>query len=155
MLVGRGSFLHWVAVMALLAYVAVPALVVAGVAMSLCRKWKAGSITARLAGTVALVAASTIVSLWPGSILRNHDIRAAKGYCESLVPKLEAFHRAHGSYPSSVEPVADTSHLPRLLRGSQFYHSDGREYSFLFSNPARMMNFIEFSGAMKSWSEWH
>jgi hypothetical protein len=60
-------------------------------------------------GTAILVLKLTTL---PG----NEDGRKAQDFCQSLIPALENYRRAHGSYPSAVEAVLPIgTPLPVLL----------------------------------------
>src|SRR5262245_38969026 len=96
---GRGDFSHGIIVFALIAYIAVPAALVGLVGVALGRPLSNPRTMSRIAFGIAIVVASTLVSLPIGTAKLEQDIQAAKGYCESLIPRLEAHKRQHGMYP--------------------------------------------------------
>lgn len=158
---GRGSFIHWFAVMVIATYVGVPALVIGACSYFLRNRFLFAQRLARVAALVAVVSASTLVSLIPGRELVKGDIAAAKKYCESLIPEIDEYQRAHGAYPLDISLIPQSGEVPRLLRGSQSrgefcqYWSDGSEFSFNFGDPRGIMNFIGYNSHVRRWSEWH
>ncbi len=150
---GRGSFGHGIAVLALIMYVAAPAAlvgVVASIAAGIARS-PAGWALARVAFGHALAFASTVASLPIGAAILQHDIAAAKTYCESLLPQLEDYKRREGAYPADIELLGELPTPPRLLEGSRFYHGHGAEFHLSFANPAGMLNGFVYESRSSDW----
>ena len=88
-ILGRGSWLHTVAVLFGGIYVGLPALFLGG----------CGYLTgyrkdvARIAVAVFVLTASLVISLIPGRVLVKHDIAAARAYCESLMPGIDRYRQ--------------------------------------------------------------
>ena len=152
--VGRGSFTHGIGVIALVAYIGLPALVFGIGAFAVGFHLPGAKTLSRYALAFAFLMWSTLISLPVGSILLEHDIEAAKGYCESLIPELEAYRTTHGTFPANIAMVADKPTLPRLLSKSSYYWSDGAKFCFSFGNPAGMMNGFVYDSDSNRWSEW-
>jgi hypothetical protein len=112
------------------------------------------SIGVLASALVAVISASTLISLLPGNALAKRDIAAAKTYCESLIPEIDAYQRAHGAYPLDISLITRSSDVPRLLRGFRYYLSDGSEFSMSFVDPRGIMNFIGYNSHVRTWSEW-
>ena len=153
-LVGRGSMYQLITFFMLIEFIALPVIVIGLLAYIFRHKWQWGSAVARACGSIVFVVASTVVSFVPGRMLLKSDIAAAKGHCESLVPKLDAFRVTHGAYPSSIGELPNQEPLPRLLKGSEFYHSEGAAFSFSFGDPSGMLNGFAFDSQSKKWSKW-
>jgi hypothetical protein len=61
-----------------------------------------------------------------------HAVREAKAFCESLVPQLEAMRSTLGAYPRSLDALdLDDSKVPKMLRGTNWYHADDAGFSFI------------------------
>jgi hypothetical protein len=109
---------------------------------------------ARASAGIALVAGSSLVSLPVGAALCERDIGAAKGYCESLVPRLESYRRTHGSYPTDVRLVGDVAPPPRLLADGTYYTTTGSGFRFSFVNPSGLMDGYEYDSSTGRWGKW-
>ena len=152
---GRGSFYHLLAVLGAAIYVGVPALIGFVCSRLVRERVPLARRLAPVAGAVALVSASTLLSLVPGAAVARRDIAAARSYCESLIPAIDEYQRTHGAFPSNIVFVAKDREVPRLLRGVTYYWSDGTEFTINFGDPRGMMNFIGYNSETRRWSEWH
>jgi hypothetical protein len=66
------------------------------------------------------------------------EVRNAKEFCESLIPRLESEKARNGRYPEHLESDWWRGRkLPKLLNGRKFYWalSEGQGYSFTVDNP--------------------
>jgi hypothetical protein len=151
---GRGAFGHGIIVIGLIAYIAVPATLLGLVGVALGQPLSNARTMSRIAFAVALVATSTLVSLPIGTAKLEQDIQAAEGYCESLIPRLEAHKRQHGMYPSDLGSVGELAEPPRLLKDWPYYGTNGSEFWFSFDNPAGMMNGYMYDSRTKRWDKW-
>ena len=102
------------------------------------RIWRDGSICLVLMLGVVLANAASYFLSGP---LAEQDIIAAKEFCErTLLPRLNAYHAAKGSYPSSIEQVI-TRHdrLPWVMRDPKKWryacYEDGKQFSICISDP--------------------
>ena len=150
-ILGRGSWLHTVAVLAAGIYVGLPALFLGGCGYLVGYR----KDVARIAVAVFVLTTSLVISLIPGRALVKHDIAAARTYCESLMPGIDRYRQEHGVYPLTIAVVAHGENMPRLLRNTSFYWSDGLTYGFNFGDPRGMMNFAGYNSQTRQWDEWH
>ena len=152
---GRGSFIHVVAVFAIGIYIGLPSLglTIFGYLINYLFHW--GKPVARIAAVMFVFTASLFISLIPGRAVTKHDIAAAKMYCESLIPGINRYHQKHGVYPLEIETVVQDMDVPRLLRNTHFYWSDGQKYSFTIGDPRGMMDFIGYHSYTRQWNEFH
>ena len=155
MVAGRGGFIHTVAVLAAGIYVGLPALIMVGCGYLLGNRFSWARQVMRIAVVVFVLSASFFISLIPGRALVKHDIVAAKTYCESLIPAIDKYRRQNGVYPLEISTVAQDKVVPRLLRSTRFYWSDGQTYRFNFGDPRGMMNFVGYNSLTLHWEEWH
>jgi hypothetical protein len=155
LLIGRGSFFHWVVVLAIAFYVAAPAMVLGVFAYLLKNRFRLAGQVARIAIIVSIVSASTLISLLPARALAKHDIDAAKAYCDGLIRKIELEKRANGVYPTDLSAFWHQGDGPWLLRRGLQYWSDGGQYEMTFGDPRGIMNFVSYRSMNSSWSEWH
>ena len=94
------------------------------------------------------------ISVPLGNIIAKSDIKKAENYCEKIIPQLEGYRKLNGSYPNDLSSVTiENKNLPRLLRGSEFYFSDGKSYYFMFPNPLEYCGECVFTSSNKKW--WH
>lgn len=152
--VGRGSFVHMLAVAVVTLYIAGPALVVAACAFLLRKRVAAARGLAHGAAIAACALASTLVSLWPGREIAKHDIEVAETRCESLIPPIEDFQRVRGVYPSAIATMTERPDMRRIGQDCQYW-SDGSSFHFNLGDPRGIMNFIGFDSRTRRWSEWH
>ena len=108
-----------------------------------------GLVFARWLGVVAVVQA---LSLPIGSWVGDRDMKAAKAYCESLLPALEAYHDEHDCYPTEVtlaELIVDRE--PYLLRNRQYYHGQCSGFSFQILDPGAILGSWWLDGESRQW----
>ena len=155
--IGRGSFLHTVALMALCMWIVAPVLLLAGVTMVVAAKHGARGYyrAAQVALLGALALGSLCISALTGGLVRERDIAEAKRYCESYVPSLDRHRSEHGKYPPSLDEVARTDEVPRLLANATFYWPDGDEFRFEFGDPGALMSFITDDSERRAWETRH
>lgn len=89
------------------------------------------------------------------AIPTNHFVfqweeRAAKSYPAKVSSCIEKYRREHGAYPTSLDLISEKPRIPRLLRPDG-YHSDGKTYSFLFSQSGSLFNAWYFSSETGRW----
>lgn len=80
--------------------------------------------------------------------------RAAKQFCESLIPHIERARAQSGQYPGHADPTwwAGES-LPSLIRTDRFYIVRGSSFGFWFQNDSWVFdNVWDFDGASRRWS---
>lgn len=92
---------------------------------------------------VAAFLLSQLVYLPVARAFRKQEVERARVFVEALIPKLEAYHQEHGTYPATIESIgAHTLPLPPLLQlqkesadNRNFYFLDGASYGFGFYLP--------------------
>jgi hypothetical protein len=80
--------------------------------------------------------------------------RAAKQFCESLIPRLEQARKQSGSYPTQADPVWWTGqNIPSLIHTQSFYFAHNyNDFGFYFQNDSWIFdNAWEFSGPNRRW----
>lgn len=148
--VGRGSFFHGIFALCLAFYVGVPAAIIALIIFIRSGQRPELHRAAVVAGGIALVAGSALLSLPFGFQIAERDIRAAEMYCEALIPKLDAYRREHGRYPARLEELHLSGDRPALVR-SLSYSSNGATFHFSFVDPTGLMNSRELDSAERQW----
>lgn len=89
---------------------------------------------------------------WPlNHFAQERAVTAAKAYPERVAPLLDAYRQAHGSYPTSLDQLASKPTVPRLLRRSYGYRSEGSRYSFSFLQPGGMIDTWDYDSTSKEW----
>lgn len=101
-----------------------------------------------------LLASGCLVSYPIGLLVNRYDVEQAKNFCDRVRSELERYRSETGRYPKRLSEVSDSGRLPRLLQGTEFYQSDGSEYSFQFSDPSEMLAGFAFDSRSEVWDEW-
>lgn len=83
--------------------------------------------------------------------LQQRAVADAKEYPLRIAPLLEAYRQAHGSYPVSLDQIPSKPSVPRLLRSSYAYHSDGKSYSFCFGKPGGLIDTWNYDSETQAW----
>lgn len=111
-----------------------------------------GALLIGLAGFFVVLAPSFLA----GMIFNAMDVRDAKAYCMSLVPRLEAYHEEHGQYPAGLSDVMPSDRpLPDLLSGDPFYRRIGSRYEFsILDRSATRGGHLFFSSDYESKGRW-
>lgn len=79
-------------------------------------------------------------------------IAEAKAWPEVLLPHLEAYRTAHGTYPRTLADLPQHPPLPRLI-GEDGYSSDGRNFRLWFGDPVG--GFFDAWLYESSTGQWH
>lgn len=87
----------------------------------------------------------------PANKFVQHAVTAAKEYPARVAPLLEAYRQAHGSYLTSLDQLPIRPIIPRLLRSSYCYRSDGSRYSFTFAQPGGLIDTWDYSSETQTW----
>ena len=83
--------------------------------------------------------------------------RAAQGWCEALVPRLDAWRAQHESYPARIEDLgADVVHPP-LFREELSYKPTTTGFQFDIPDPATFIipSGYQFSSERREWTRYH
>ena len=101
---------------------------------------------------LSLLWGSVSLSYPVGWQLMEWQVDSAKAYCESLVPRLEAYKAEHGSYPGSVSMVTGDRKPPRglLKQTFGFYHGGGNRFEFTVDD-SRQFGFWVYSSGWPKW----
>lgn len=83
--------------------------------------------------------------------IQQRAVAAAKEYPARVAPLLEAYRHAHGTYPTSLTQLPTKPSVPRLLRSSYGYRSDGRTYSFCFRQPGGLIDTWDYDSKTRTW----
>ncbi len=104
--------------------------------------------------TLAVVAALALLvglAFAANHFVQKHAVAAAKNYPAALAPQLETYLRTTGSYPASLDHIPRRPYVPRLLRSSHAYHSDGTRYFFRFAKPGGLIDSWEYDSETRTW----
>ncbi|HEY5744237.1 MAG TPA: hypothetical protein VIS99_17065 [Terrimicrobiaceae bacterium] len=83
--------------------------------------------------------------------IQQRAVAAAKEYPARVAPLLEAYRQDHGSYPTSLDQLPAKPVVPRLLRSSYGYRSDGSSYSFCFGQPGGLIDTWDYDSETQTW----
>lgn len=90
---------------------------------------------------------------WPlNQYVYQRAIAEAKAWPQILLPHLESYRIAHGTYPRSLRDLPSHPPLPRLI-GKDSYGSDGRNFSLWFGDPVG--GFFDAWVYESSTGQWH
>ncbi len=133
-------------------FIGIPALLVAGILWLIAFRYGYSNRPA-----LTILSIVTIFGCFVGlAIPSNHfaqqiAVDAAKDYPSRVAPMLEAYRSTHGAYPTNLAQLPTKPSLPRLLRVSYGYRSDGSSYSFSFPQPGGLIDTWEYSSETKTW----
>jgi hypothetical protein len=85
-------------------------------------------------------------------LVMERAVATAKKYPEKVAPFLEEYRTAHGGYPESLELIKNKPSVPRLLRRSYGYRSNGNSYEFTFPQPGGLIDTWNYYSNTASWS---
>jgi hypothetical protein len=145
-------FVLFILAFAPLCWIGLPAAIVGGILLLV--SWRTGR-SRRPA--VFIISAVLGFAIFVGlAIPGNHFVyqraeAAAKAYPARVEPLLEAYRQAHGAYPSSLDQLSDKPRVPRLLRTSYGYRSDGSSYTFCFHKPGGLIDTWNYDSTTKKW----
>jgi hypothetical protein len=100
---------------------------------------------------VSLVAGLMIASAFIGLFIAGRDVRDARAYCQSLVPRLEKYKEDTGKYPEDVAAISTRENEPLLLKGKRFYIPQTEGYVIEFADPSKKQRMVEYSSWKKEW----
>ncbi len=85
-------------------------------------------------------------------MVQRRAVAAAKAYPEQVAPMLEDHRRRHGEYPPGLDGLSEKPAVPRLLRSSYGYRSDGVRYWFCFRQPGSLIDCWDWDSETRKWS---
>ena len=152
----KGTFEHWIIVMASGIYVGAPLalFLVIWLLIELKRK---GLISngLRIAFLVSvIIGGSLLLSLGVGTAIHHWEIRAAKNFVTTMVPKLDQYRKDHGQYPATLAALGSLS-PPKLLKHAHGYTTDGENFRFEYWDSAGMMDGYYFDSTSRKWNYFH
>jgi hypothetical protein len=100
---------------------------------------------------VFVIAGLMAVALPINGFIQERAVIAAKAYPERVAPLLEQYRQQHGTYPTTLDQLPSYPHVPRLLRSSYGYRSDGQHYTFTFPQPGGMIDVWDYSSETHTW----
>ncbi len=104
-----------------------------------------------LLSAVILSAACLALTLPINTFIQQRAVAAAKAYPDCVAALLEQYRQRHGTYPANLSQLPSRPQIPRLLRGSYGYHSDGQTYTFTFPQPGGMIDVWDYSSETHAW----
>ncbi len=93
-----------------------------------------------------------VVVLFGGGTIEWHDDLALRQYCESLIPRLEAYREEHGAYPDALADAGIDPELPWPCVFRDVDYDGGHTISFFIEHPSVL--FFMGGGSYES-GEWH
>lgn len=137
----------------LVAFIGIPALLVAGILWLFAfRHGRANRPALTILSIVATFGCFVGLAIPSNRFVQQRAIIAAKNYPSRVAPMLEAYRTTHGAYPTSLAQLPAMPSLPRLLRSPFGYRSDGSSYSFSFPQPGGFINTWEYYSETKMWN---
>ena len=155
---GRGSFLHSLIVFSIVAYIAIPSIIICVLAKLIAKFWRPMLMRKIQLIGFWLVGISLfqLLSLATGDILNDQDIKKAQQFCESLMPLLDSYKQEAGDYPESIAKIIpEDCKIPRILKSGDYYYKGDSSFTFSFDNPqAFLFGGYEYDSIDKKWKEW-
>ena len=150
---GRGSFGAVVFTGVACLWIGLPLILLSAICIGIAKQYKLRRFrTVSAYGLlVALVIASTFISIPAGMRIHEHDIRTAKIFCENLIPKIELIKINTGAYPLDIVELLNENDLPRLFNPGT-YQSDGDNFTFKIVTCMRGGDM--FSSQRREWEPW-
>ncbi len=124
---GAGGRLYYLFAAAACIFVMPLSLMLAGIYLMMRRRAQALRFAA-----LALACVVQVVMALGSNILRQHDVAAARTWCDQLAPQIEAFHAKKNYWPADLEKDGlIQGWRPRLLRDQPFYGLTDQEFELL------------------------
>ena len=129
----------------------VPGIIVVGALLA--ASWRTGPSRSAVLTISAIVIYAVLVALAIPTNQFVHDRAeaAAKAYPARIEPLLEAYRQVHGLYPTTLEQLPNKPSVPRLLRRSHRYRSNGNAYFFRFPKPGGLIDEWHYDSTTKEW----
>ena len=136
----------------MVAFIGIPALLVAGILWLLAfHHGRSNRPALTILSIVAAIGCFVGLAIPSNRIVQQRAVVAARDYPSRVAPMLEAYRSTHGAYPTNLAQLPTKPSLPRLLRVSYGYRSDGSSYSFSFPQPGGLIDTWEYSSETKTW----
>lgn len=149
----KGTFGHWFIVMASGIYLGAPLAVFLGVWLIIGLKRDSGIPTGLMKTFFAslIVGGSLLLSLGTGTAIHYWEIREARNYVATMVPKLDQYRREHGEYPATLSALEESA-PPKLLSDAHSYTANSNSFRFEYWDAARMMDGYYFDSTTRRWN---
>ena len=135
-----------------LLWIGLPALLIAGILLLVAvRAGRSRRPALTILSVVAAFGCFVGLAIPANHFVQQHSVAAAKEYPGRVAPLLEAYRQAHGSYPTSLNQLPTKPVVPRLLRSSYGYRSDGSTYSFCFGQPGGLIDTWDYDSETQTW----
>ncbi len=135
-----------------LVWIGVPASLVAGILLLVAiRTGRSRRLALTVLSVVGVFAGLVGLAIPTNHFIQQRAVTVAKAYPTQVADLLEAYRQAHGSYPTSLDQLPNKPSLPRLLRNSYGYRSDGRSYSFCFDQPGGLIDTWNYDSETQQW----
>ena len=82
---------------------------------------------------------------------QDRAVIAAKDYPARVAPLLEAYRQLRGTYPANLDQLPSHPRVPRLLRTTYGYRTDGLHYRFTFSKPGGLIDVWDYDSNTHTW----
>jgi hypothetical protein len=152
-MVGRGSYEHITLVLYGILLVGFPTFVASLILMIMGQKRWNLFFAGYVLNLVSLVVCLMIASGFIGLFVASRDVKDAKAYCESLVPRLEKYKDDKGEYPEQIDEIVSRGTEPEMFLGKPFYMKVGKGYSFEFRHPSKKMEVVGYSSWRGTWEK--
>jgi hypothetical protein len=151
--VGRGSYEYIMLVVKGILFIGVPAFAGGLALMVAGREKRWGLFLAGYAlNLISLIIGMMIISAFVGLFVASNDVKSAKAYCQTLVPRLEKYKEDVGTYPDDIGRVSAREHEPLLLKRSQFYIPQADGYVMEFRDPSTERRMFEYRSWTGQWT---
>lgn len=135
-----------------LLWIGLPALLIAGILwVSALRTGRSSRAATTIFSVVAAFACFVGLTIPANRFIQQRAVAAAKAYPAQVAPLLEAYRQSHGTYPTSLDQLPTKPSVPRLLRSSYGYRSDGSRYSFCFPQPGGLIDTWDYDSETRTW----
>jgi hypothetical protein len=100
---------------------------------------------------VVVMTVFIVLGVWANRFVYARAEAAAFAYPAQVIPLLEAYREAHGSYPTRLDDLPARPSIPRLLQRRGSYASWQGGYRFSFSAPADLMDSWTYDSSVGKW----
>jgi hypothetical protein len=136
-----------------LIWIGLPASLIAGILLLIAvRTGRSRRPALRVLSVVGVFVCFVGLAIPTNHFIQQRAVTAAKAYPARVGQLLEAYRQTHGFYPTSLNQLPNKPSVPRLLRSSYGYRSDGRSYSFCFDQPGGLIDTWNYDSETRQWN---
>lgn len=149
----KGTFGHWLIVIAPVIYLGAPLALFLNIWLIIGLK-RDSEIPNGLKKTFSIsviIGGSLLLSLGTGTAIHYWEIREARNYVATIVPKLDQYMKEHGQYPTALSAI-EASAPPKLLSDAHSYTAEFNSFRFEYWDTAGMMDGYYFDSATRRWN---